>query len=35
MRSLLLGIALSVLLASPASAWFKCRSWESLDDDGK
>ena len=32
MRSVLLGVLLATILASPAGAFVKCRTWESLDD---
>jgi hypothetical protein len=35
MRILLPALALSLLVASPAAAFFKCRSWEKLDDAAK
>jgi hypothetical protein len=34
-RILLTTLALSLLLASPASAFFKCREWQKLDDAAK
>jgi hypothetical protein len=35
MRAILLGLALSVVFAAPASAFLKCKSWVRLDDAGK
>ena len=35
MRSVVLGLVLSLAFAAPASASFKCKSWVKLDDAGK
>jgi hypothetical protein len=35
MRSVALGLALLLVFAAPASAFFKCKSWTKLDDAGK
>jgi hypothetical protein len=35
MRIPLLAALLSLILASPAAAFFKCREWEKLDEAGK
>ena len=35
MRSVGLGLVLSLAFAAPASAFFKCKSWVKLDDAGK
>jgi hypothetical protein len=35
MRSILLGLLLSLALTSPASAFFKCKTWETLEDEEK
>jgi hypothetical protein len=35
MRTILLGLALSLVFAAPASAFFKSKSWVNLDDAGK
>jgi hypothetical protein len=35
MRILLLTLAVTLLAAAPASAFFKCRDWDKLDDAGK
>ena len=35
MRILLLAMVLSLTFAAPASAWFKCKTWEKMDDEAK